>query len=153
MAEKRYDYRLKSISGQQAFLLVAVCATLGLGACRSEFHFCRGAYYSCSNLDYDGHPCNYFEGCQPVPGCSTPGDLCLSHANQLQQNCEAEMFCRWSGTDCGDVCDYISDETQCRQTTRCLWSSCTGVAKQCEEYSEHDCPLNKGCYIEFVDNI
>ena len=124
-----------------AALLVLACATQS--ACRVRH--CTGREVSCHDHS-TSDSCSYSVGCSWVPGCVEPTDYCPNNGYS-QKDCESYLGgCVWTGTKCESRCASITDQTAC--THGCVWSNCTGVAKQCSDYSEDNCPLDRDCHLE-----
>lgn len=134
--------RVATLTWQRiAALLVLACATQS--ACSTRH--CMGRQVFCNDNSTSNY-CTQSEGCSWVPGCVNPIDYC-PYRGYSQADCESYLGgCLWTGTKCESPCASITDQTAC--THGCVWSNCTGVAKQCYEYSADNCPLDRDCYVE-----
>jgi hypothetical protein len=118
-------------------------------ACSSYRH-CRGRKTSCANLNLIVTACTDHVGCHLVSGCTESIDYCIEEKNPYscsQLSTTLGYTCAWAKDRCGTPCDFIGDNAECLQARGCIWAQCTGVVKQCSDYSEDDCP-GGDCYVE-----
>ena len=139
--------------------LFCLLVAASVGSCTSNYQ-CTGSRILCEDLTADG--------CSSVPGC-TAGPACMVYENDVScatfraaAACSAPK-CRWTGA-CVNVCSTLQDALTCNTTyspiettpgTRpwgCLWVQCTGTPLKpfCSDYSNTECPANRGCSVEKV---